>query len=202
MNRIVLGALVAGAGRSRHLLVGGRAQVERAAPPPEPLATTGVARTSAIGARRHVGPAPPKPAGCREQRRSFATIGTVIGALRVLKCCRAGPMLSASSTRTANLLDFEEWAVATVTKFEGADADGDNDTSGIRNDAPSLAANRAAPARRALLPLPRAIRRNPLRAIGIGLFATFLPTSCNGGKSEIHVHGLECRSFGIASDMR
>jgi hypothetical protein len=25
-----------------------------------------------------------------------------------------------------NLLDFEEWAVATVTKFEGADADGDN----------------------------------------------------------------------------
>ena len=26
-----------------------------------------------------------------------------------------------------NLLDFEEWAVATVDKFEGADADGDNE---------------------------------------------------------------------------
>ena len=74
MNRIVLGALVALA------LAGlgtfwweGRAQVERAAPPPEPLATTEVLPERPPSAPGDmVGPAPPEASELtKEQRRFF-----------------------------------------------------------------------------------------------------------------------------------
>ena len=130
MNRIVLGALVALA------LVGlgafwwqGRAQVERAAPPPEPAAlATALPELPPSDPGEMVGPAPPEASELtREQRRFFRYDRN-----RDWRITRTEML----STRTDgfrkldkdgnNLLDFEEWAVATVDKFEGADSDGDN----------------------------------------------------------------------------
>ena len=49
-------------------------------------------------------------------------------------------------TNGNNLLDFEEWAVATVTRFEGADADGDRelDMGEFARTAPKLARRKPA----------------------------------------------------------
>ncbi|WP_306088381.1 EF-hand domain-containing protein [Qipengyuania flava] len=130
MNRIVLGALVALA------LAGlgtfwweGRAQVERAAPPPEPLATTEVLpELPPSEPGDMVGPAPPEASELtREQRRFFRYDRN-----RDWRITRTEMLSSRTDAFRKldkdgnNLLDFEEWAVATVTKFEGADADGDN----------------------------------------------------------------------------
>ena len=130
MNRIVLGALVALA------LAGlgtfwweGRAQVERAAPPPEQLATTEVLpELPPSEPGDMVGPAPPEASELtKEQRRFFRYDRN-----RDWRITRTEMLSSRTDAFRKldkdgnNLLDFEEWAVATVTKFEGADADGDN----------------------------------------------------------------------------
>ena len=130
MSRMVLGALVALA------LVGlgafwwqGRAQVERGAPPPQPVETSEpLSEVPASDPGDLVGPAPPESTGLtKEQRRFFRYDRN-----RDWRITRTEMLSSRTDgfrkldTDGNNLLDFEEWAVATVTKFEGADADGDN----------------------------------------------------------------------------
>ncbi|TMM49945.1 EF-hand domain-containing protein [Qipengyuania marisflavi] len=135
MNRIVLGAVCA------LLLVGiglfwwqGRAQVEQGAPPPEaasldtPQAENEVP-LSDPGDQR--GPAPPEASELTKEQQRFFRYDRD----RDWRITRAEML----STRTAafrkldkdgnNLLDFEEWAVSTVKKFEGADANGDRELS-------------------------------------------------------------------------
>ena len=131
MNRVVLGAfaalLLAGVGL---FWLQGRAEVEEGAPPPvAPSATPSGLPTADVAGLE--GPAPPEATDLtREQRRFFRYDRD-----RDLKITR-NEMLS---TRTDafrklyqdgnNLLTFEEWAVATVDRFEGADADRDGELS-------------------------------------------------------------------------
>ncbi|MBH5322679.1 EF-hand domain-containing protein [Aurantiacibacter sediminis] len=133
MNRVLLGAFGALLLATLGLFwMQGRAQVEQAAPPPDPdaeevseepegLPTADVADLE--------GPAPPEASELtREQRRFFRYDRN-----RDLKITR-NEMLS---TRTSafrrldtdgnNLLTFEEWAVATSSRFEEMDGDGDNE---------------------------------------------------------------------------
>ena len=131
MNRVVLGAfaalLLAGVGL---FWLQGRAEVEEGAPPPvAPSATpSGLPSADVAGLE---GPAPPEATELTREQRSFFLYDRD----RDLKITR-NEMLS---TRTDafrkldkdgnNLLTFEEWAVATVDRFEGADADRDGELS-------------------------------------------------------------------------
>lgn len=110
----------------------GRAQVESAAPPPvavEPAEALEPVPQSEPGDLR--GPAPPEASELsKEQQRFFRYDRN-----RDWRISRVEML----STRSAafrkldkdgnNLLDFEEWAVATVDKFEGADTNEDNQLS-------------------------------------------------------------------------
>lgn len=129
MDRVVLGAvlglILAGVGI---FWWQGRAQVEEAAPPPPDIvATPAEDALPQADPADLTGPAPPEATELtREQRRFFRYDRN-----RDLKITR-NEMLSTRSDAFRkldkdgnNLLDFEEWAVATVDKFEGADADGD-----------------------------------------------------------------------------
>ena len=129
MNRIVLGGL------AMLLLFGvglfwwqGRAQIERGAPPPSPEALgPGSDALPLADVNGLSGPAPPEASEFdKEQQRFFRYDRN-----RDWKVSR-NEMLS---TRTDafrkldkdgnNLLTFEEWAVATIDRFEGADANRD-----------------------------------------------------------------------------
>ncbi len=133
MNRVVLGGFLA------LFMVGiglfwlqGQAQVERGAPPPAPpQAAVDPENLPTANVAGLTGPEPPEASDLtREQRRFFRYDRN-----RDLRITR-NEMLS---TRTAafrkldvdgnNLLTFEEWAVATVDKFDGADANGDGELS-------------------------------------------------------------------------
>ncbi len=132
MNRIVLGAVLA------LVLAGvglfwwqGRAEIERAAPPPaspDESADDALPIADISGLQ---GPAPPEATELtREQRRFFRYDRN-----RDLRITRA-EMLStrADAFRKLdkdgnNLLTFEEWAVTTVDRFEGADENGDRELS-------------------------------------------------------------------------
>lgn len=132
MNRLILGAV------SALVLVGvgifwwqGRAAVEEGAPPPMPEPTVspegeGLPEADVAGMS---GPAPPEATELtREQRRFFRYDRN-----RDLKITRREML----STRTDafrkldkdgnNLLTFEEWAVATATRFDNADANRDQE---------------------------------------------------------------------------
>lgn len=129
MNRIVLGAAIALA------LVGvglfwwqGRAEVERGAPPPAVMpASPDPAQLPTADPGDMQGPEPPEASELtREQRRFFRYDRN-----RDLKVTR-NEMLSSRTDAFRkldkdgnNLLDFEEWAVATGERFDGADANGD-----------------------------------------------------------------------------
>lgn len=132
MNRILLGGVVTlifcGVGL---FWWQGRAQVEQAAPPPEPvpLVSSAEVEIPIADAGDMEGPAPPEATELsREQRRFFRYDRN-----RDLKISR-NEMLS---TRTDafrkldqdgnNLLTFEEWAVATANRFDKADADGNRE---------------------------------------------------------------------------
>ena len=132
MKRIALGAFIglflAGVGM---FWWQGRAEVEAGAPPPLPAETTvategGLPIADISGLR---GPAPPEATELsKEQQRFFRYDRN-----RDQSISRTEML----STRTDgfrkldkdgnNLLTFEEWAVATVDKFEGADANRDNE---------------------------------------------------------------------------
>ena len=107
----------------------GRAEVEKAAPPPmpEPVEATGEPELPEVDPADLTGPAPPQATELtREQRRFFRYDRN-----RDLKITR-NEMLSSRTKGFQrldkdgnNLLTFEEWAVTTADKFDGADADGD-----------------------------------------------------------------------------
>ena len=132
MNGILLGAFGALVLATIALFwMQGRAQVEEAAPPPEPgeevaADSDALPQVDASGMR---GPAPPEASELSlEQPRFFRYDRD-----RDLKITR-NEMLS---TRTAafrrldtdgnNLLTFEEWAISTSNRFDGMDADGDDE---------------------------------------------------------------------------
>ncbi len=107
----------------------GRAQVEQAAPPPLAApATEPLPEVPESDPGNMLGPEPPEASELtREQQRFFRYDRN-----RDWRVSRV-EMLSTRSDAFRkldkdgnNLLDFEEWAVATVDKFEGADADKDN----------------------------------------------------------------------------
>ena len=129
MNRAVLGALVALA------LVGiglfwlqGRAAVERGAPPPSPL-TAPPSGLPLADVSDLEGPVPPEADELtREQVRFFRYDRN-----RDLKITRDEMLASRTDAFRKldkdgnNLLTFEEWAVATVDRFAGADANHDGE---------------------------------------------------------------------------
>ncbi|MGB7408879.1 MAG: hypothetical protein WA908_10265 [Pontixanthobacter sp.] len=132
MNRVLLGGMLA----IVMLAVGlfwwqGRAQIEEAAPPPEPVAEAEGADINElpnVDPGTMTGPAPPEATDLsREERRFFRydrDRDRIISRNEML------------STRTNafrkldkdgnNLLTFEEWAVSTATRFDNADADNDD----------------------------------------------------------------------------
>ncbi len=107
----------------------GRAQVERGAPPPEQgVAEAELPEVPPSDPGEMVGPAPPEASELtKEQKRFFRYDRN-----RDWRITRTEMLSSRSAAFRKldkdgnNLLDFEEWAVATVDKFEGADADNDN----------------------------------------------------------------------------
>ena len=153
MNRILLGAFGALVLAALGLFwMQGRAQVEQAAPPPDPETAVEDAEDPDALPTADVsdleGPAPPEASELtREQRRFFRYDRN-----RDLKITR-NEMLS---TRTNsfrnldvdgnNLLTFEEWAVTTATRFDDMDGNGNDELT------PAEFAT-SAPARRA--PTPR-----------------------------------------------
>ena len=137
MNRIALGAFGALALAALGLFWWqGRAEVEKGAPPPElPVQAPADALAELALPQAEVsdleGPEPPEATELtREQRRFFRYDRN-----RDWKISRVEML----STRTEafrkldkdgnNLLTFEEWAVATANRFDGADADGDRSLS-------------------------------------------------------------------------
>ena len=131
MNRIVLGALIALALTGLGLFWWqGRAEVERGAPRPQPAeASANLPEIPASDPGDMVGPAPPEATELtKEQRRFFRYDRN-----RDWRITRTEMLSSRTEAFRKldkdgnNLLDFEEWAVATVEKFESADANGDNE---------------------------------------------------------------------------
>ena len=134
MNRILLGAfgalLLTGVGL---FWIQGRAQVERAAPPPDPAALAQeVPDPDALplaDVTDMTGPAPPEASELtREQRRFFRYDRN-----RDLKITR-NEMLSSRTDAFRkldvdgnNLLTFEEWAVTTVQRFDEMDGNRDRE---------------------------------------------------------------------------
>ena len=127
MSRMVMGAL----GALVLVAIGlfwweGRAEVERGAPPPQPViaapAETDIPTADVAGMK---GPPPPEATELTKEQQRFGRYDRD----------RDGGITRNEmlSTRTEafrrldkdrnNLLTFEEWAVATVTRFEGADRD-------------------------------------------------------------------------------
>ena len=133
MNRMILGAFVTlvllGIGVVWWRI---EAQVEEGAPPPAPeavIATPDPEELPEADIAGLTGPAPPEATELtREQRRFFRYDRN-----RDLRITRAEML----STRTKafrkldtdgnNLLTFEEWAVTTADKFDGADANRDRE---------------------------------------------------------------------------
>jgi hypothetical protein len=130
MNRLILGAvgalLLAGIGL---FWWQGRAEVEQGAPPPlpQPVATPDELPQADIAGL--MGPTPPEATELtREQRRFFRYDRN-----RDLKITRREMLSSRTDSFRKldkdgnNLLTFEEWAVATVQRFEKADGNRDEE---------------------------------------------------------------------------
>lgn len=128
MNRMLLGALAALA------LVGvglfwwqGQAEVERGAPPPSPAPAGRSDALPLADAKGLRGPAPPEARELDKEQARFARYDRD----RDWKISR-NEMLSTRSDAFRkldkdgnNLLTFEEWAVTTVDRFDGADGNKD-----------------------------------------------------------------------------
>ncbi len=126
MNRIVLGAfvglLLAGVGL---FWLQGRAAVEQGAPPPEPAAAPAPRSLPSADVAGLRGPEPPEESELtREQRRFFRYDRDRDGRItRVEMLSSRTDGFRDLDTDGNNLLTFEEWAVATAERFDGADAD-------------------------------------------------------------------------------
>jgi len=153
MNRILLGAFGALVLATIGLFwMQGRAQVEQAAPPPDPedLAGEVVEDPNALPSADVgdlEGPAPPEASELtREQRRFFRYDRN-----RDLKITR-NEMLSTRTnafrnldTDGNNLLTFEEWAVTTATRFDAMDGNGDDELTPAEFAASAPARRQARP---------------------------------------------------------
>ncbi|EDL50332.1 hypothetical protein [Erythrobacter sp. SD-21] len=113
----------------------GRAEVEAAAPPPDPMAFAPEPfdpdKLPITDPGDMEGPAPPEASELtKEQSRFFRYDRN-----RDWRITRSEMLSSRSDAFRKldkdgnNLLTFEEWAVNTVNKFEGADANGDRELS-------------------------------------------------------------------------
>ena len=110
----------------------GRAQVEEAAPPPEPISTealTEESETPESDAGDLRGPSPPEATELSKEQRRFYRYDRN----RDQRITR-NEMLSTRSDAFRkldkdgnNLLTFEEWAVTTATRFDNADSNGDRE---------------------------------------------------------------------------
>ena len=131
MSRIVLGALGA------LILLGiglfwmqGRAQVEQGAPPPEPaIASASPTELPIVDPGSLRGPAPPEATELTKEQQRFGRYdrdrdGQVD---RNEMLSTRTPAFRKLDKDNNNLLDFEEWAVATVNRFESADTNGDGE---------------------------------------------------------------------------
>ncbi len=131
MNRLFLGAVIA------LMLVGiggfwwqGRAEVEQGAPPPMPVQPEDTQDEIPVADLGDLeGPAPPEATELtREQRRFFRYDRN-----RDLKITRNEMLSSRTDAFRAldkdgnNLLSFEEWAVATASRFDKADKNGNRE---------------------------------------------------------------------------
>ncbi|WP_336986438.1 hypothetical protein [Altererythrobacter aquiaggeris] len=138
MNRLILGAILTLAAMGIGLFwMQGRAQTEEGAPPPIPADVIAEDKTPGelpvADAAGMTGPAPPEATELsREQRRFFRYDRN-----RNLAISR-NEMLSTRSNAFRkldadgnNLLDFEEWAVATANRFDAADRNGDRELSQV-----------------------------------------------------------------------
>lgn len=129
MNRIFLGAILS------LVLVGvgfiwwqGRAQVEDAAPPPEPIVEMPSPEDNLpeVDPGDLSGPTPPEASELTKEEKRFFRYDRD----RDREISRNEMLSTRSSafrkldTDGNNLLTFEEWAVTTVKKFDGADANG------------------------------------------------------------------------------
>ena len=127
MNRFVLGALATLVMVSIGLFwLQGRAEVEKGAPPPETAPpTTAPQALPSADAKDLVGPAPPEATELtREQRRFGRYDRDSDGRItRVEMLSTRTPGFRDLDKDGNNLLTFEEWAVATVDKFDQADGD-------------------------------------------------------------------------------
>ncbi|MFV0643577.1 MAG: hypothetical protein ACK5NN_03620 [Sphingomonadaceae bacterium] len=131
MNRIFLGGLIALVLCATGVFWWqGRAEVDRAAPPPEPVQRqSSEAKIPVADPGDMRGPAPPEATRLSQEEKRFFRYDTN----RDRRISR-NEMLS---SRTAafrkldrdgnNLLTFEEWAVATVERFESADRNKDRE---------------------------------------------------------------------------
>ncbi|WP_137679293.1 EF-hand domain-containing protein [Aurantiacibacter suaedae] len=134
MNRLILGAVSALLLVSVGLFwIQGRAEVERAAPPPDPEALAQEGRDPdalpSADVADLVGPEPPEASELtREQRRFFRYDRN-----RDLKITRQEMLSSRTDAFRKldvdgnNLLTFEEWAITTATRFDEMDADGNRE---------------------------------------------------------------------------
>ena len=127
MNRVILGALGALCLVSLGLFwIAGQAQVERAAPPPDAMASAAPPEPlPSAEVADQIGPAPPEARELTREQRRFARYDRDSDG-RISR-------VEMLSTRTDafrkldkdgnNLLTFEEWAVATSDRFAKADED-------------------------------------------------------------------------------
>ncbi|WP_114519997.1 EF-hand domain-containing protein [Altererythrobacter sp. ZODW24] len=129
MNRLILGALLTLALLGVGLFwLQGRAQTEEGAPPPIPVEEAEPVEESLPTAEdtNAVGPAPPEATELtREQRRFYRydrnRDQTITRNEMLSTRSKAFRKLDVDGN---NLLSFEEWAVATAKKFDGADRNG------------------------------------------------------------------------------
>ncbi|KHL26028.1 hypothetical protein PK98_05605 [Croceibacterium mercuriale] len=125
MSRLVLAALGALAIAALALFwLNGPATVEAGAPPPEPIAVRPDTLPSA-DVSGLTGPAPPEATELSdEQRRYFRYDRDRDGRItRNEMLSSRTDAFRALDVDGNNLLTFEEWAVATARRFDGADAD-------------------------------------------------------------------------------
>lgn len=147
MSRLVLAAFGAlGIAALALFWLNGPATVEAGAPPPEPVAVRPDTLPSA-DVSGLTGPAPPEATELSdEQRRYFRYDRNRDGRItRNEMLSTRTDAFRALDVDGNNLLTFEEWAVATARRFDGADADSNGELTAaeFRTTAPKP---RAAPA--------------------------------------------------------
>lgn len=141
MNRFLLGGLAALVMAGIGLFwLQGRAEVDRAAPPPQASPSVDPKELPSADMGNLVGPAPPEATELTREQRRFGRYdrdrdGRI--SRNEMLSTRADAFRKLDKDGN-NLLTFEEWAVATADKFDHADANHDQflTTAEFRTTAP------------------------------------------------------------------